>query len=345
MITHTTKNVMLADKVVFMDSGGYLAWFGPPDEALAYFGQYQRQRRQGDNLCSLTTFMRCLDDPDLGSAKDWADRFQASAAYRKYITEPLRSRQEQPSRIIHSEEAGYSKPKDGSKYRRISSFRQFFILSARNLTILTRDRSSLILMLLIAPVVGSVDFVIAPILGKNLFDYYAGNAVYANVSLFMLCVYALMVGAMSQMREIVKEANIYKRERLVNLRIFPYVASKVWVALLLAFYHAMAFTLIHYAAFKMPGGLLDFFEVYVTLVLAVMTGMMLGLMASAISNNQGVTPLVLICLVVPVFVFSGGMAPIPDYLSAWATTTLVPAGIDGHIRNWLGCGPRSLLAT
>jgi ABC-type multidrug transport system ATPase subunit len=31
MVTHATKNVMLADKVVFLARGGYLAWFGPPD--------------------------------------------------------------------------------------------------------------------------------------------------------------------------------------------------------------------------------------------------------------------------------------------------------------------------
>ncbi|HAX70810.1 MAG TPA: ABC transporter ATP-binding protein, partial [Anaerolineae bacterium] len=31
LITHATKNVMLADKVIFLARGGYLAWFGPPD--------------------------------------------------------------------------------------------------------------------------------------------------------------------------------------------------------------------------------------------------------------------------------------------------------------------------
>jgi len=69
-----------------------------------------------------------------------------------------------------------------------------------------------------------------------------------------------------------------------------------------------------------PGGALEFGEIYVTLVLSVMTGMMLGLMASAISNNPGVTPLLMICLIVPMLVFSGGLAPIPDYMSSWATT-------------------------
>ena len=44
MVTHATKNVMLADKVVFLARGGYLAWFGPPDEALAYFDQYRSEQ-------------------------------------------------------------------------------------------------------------------------------------------------------------------------------------------------------------------------------------------------------------------------------------------------------------
>ena len=90
--------------------------------------------------------------------------------------------------------------------------------------------------------------------------------------------------------------------------------------MLLAFYHAAAFTLIHYAAFKMPGGWVDFLEVYVTLLLAVMTGMMVGLMASAMSNNPGVTPLIMICLIVPMFILSGGLATLPTYMSAWTSS-------------------------
>ncbi len=337
MVTHTTKNVMLADKVIFMNSGGYLAWFGPPDEALAYFSQY---RPEHEKLNQFDDIYAQLDDCEMGCSEDWADRFKASAAYQKYIAEPLRFRQAQMdtqkpqfiARWNHPHPETSEPNPDGKKpgkLTRISSFRQFYILSLRNLTILARDRSSLILMLLIAPLVGSVDFIIAPILGKNTFDYVTGNAIYANVSLFLLSLYALMVGGMSQMREIVKEASIYRRERLVNLRIFPYVASKVWMALLLAFYHAAAFTLIHYAAFKVPGGALEFGEIYVTLVLSVMTGMMLGLMASAISNNPGVTPLLMICLIVPMLVFSGGLAPIPDYMSAWATTRWSIEGLAG----------------
>jgi ABC transport system ATP-binding/permease protein len=350
MITHTTKNIMLADEVLFMDSGGYMAWYGPPKEALAYFDPYRHQSHLDDDTMEFDDIYAVLENTELGGPKDWADRFLASQAYRTYIAEPLQLRQQQledlkvqpklkeksgsfsSSKITALKKAGKNQLRVDKKWARentISPFRQFVILSSRNLTILLRDRSSLILMLLIAPLVGSVDFIVAPILGKDTFNYVTGNAIYANVALFMLTLYALMVGGMSQMREFVKEGSIYRRERLVNLRIFPYVASKVWVALLLAFYHALAFTVLHYAAFKVPGGFLEFVENYITLVLSVMTGMMLGLMASAISNNPGITPLVMISLMVPMLVFSGGLAPSPDYLSAWATTRWSLQGLSG----------------
>src|SRR5262249_42878216 len=37
LVTHATKNVMICDKVIFMAKGGYVAFYGPPEEALAYF--------------------------------------------------------------------------------------------------------------------------------------------------------------------------------------------------------------------------------------------------------------------------------------------------------------------
>jgi hypothetical protein len=70
----------------------------------------------------------------------------------------------------------------------------------------------------------------------------------------------------------------------------------------------------------MPGGVLEFFEVYITLVLAVMTGMMLGLLASALSPNASSAPLIMIMLIVPLIVLSGALAPVPPAISQIAST-------------------------
>ena len=125
---------------------------------------------------------------------------------------------------------------------------------------------------------------------------------------------------MSQMREFVKESDIYRRERLVNLRILPYVTSKLWLAMVMAFWQALAYTIMQYLAFHMPGGALEFGEFYVTMVLSAFTGMMLGFLASAISPNAASAPLTLIMMVVPLIVLSGYVAPIPTKISQVAST-------------------------
>jgi len=326
MVTHATKNVMLADKVVFLARGGYLAWFGPPDEALAYFDQYRSENERRIRPMEFDQIYAILDNPKQGKAKDWAERFKASAAYSKYITESLKGH-EKP---LETEPAQPVK-KQARTGARISSLQQFKVLSKRNVTILTRDRSSLILMLVAAPAVGALDLFLASVMGKAPFNFVGGNAANGGITLYLLTLYALLVGGMSQMREFVKEADIYKRERLVNLRILPYVTSKVWVALILAFWHALAYTVLHYIAFKMPGGFLEFVEVYVTLVLAVMTGMMLGLLASAIAPNAASAPLTMIMFMVPLIVLSGALAPIPPAINQIASTRWAFQGLMGIV--------------
>jgi ABC-type multidrug transport system ATPase subunit/pSer/pThr/pTyr-binding forkhead associated (FHA) protein len=324
MVTHATKNVMLADKVVFLARGGYLAWFGPPNEALAYFDQYRSEHDRRARPMEFDQIYAILDDQSKGKGKDWAERYQAYDACRKYITQPLEERKRQAEEI-RSQPAH----KQAHKGTRLSAWKQFLVLSKRNITILTRDRSSLILMLAAAPAVAALDLIIAPLVGKTPFAFTGGDVINGSVTLFILTMYTLLVGGMSQMREFVKESDIYKRERLVNLKIVPYVTSKVWVAMLLAFYHALAYTLFHYLAFKMPGGVSVFVQVYITLTLATMAGMMLGLLASALAPNAGAAPLTLILFIIPLIVLSGSLAPVPPQINQFASTRWAFQGLMG----------------
>jgi hypothetical protein len=311
---------MLADKVVFLARGGYLAWFGPPDEALQYFDQYRSERDQRTREMEFDQIYAILDDSTKGSPEEWAAHFQAHSAYQQYIVHPLQTGGESLPLVTQAQQAQAEEPRRKRSRSGASSLRQFFILSARNIKILTRDRTSLILMLLAAPLVAMLDLVIAPLMGRAPFDYIDGDAANASITLFLLTIYCLLVGGLAQMREIVKEADVYKRERLVNLKIFPYVASKIWVAVLLALYQAVAYTVIRYIAFDMPGGPLDFLLVYITLFLAVTAGMVGGLLASAISPAASAAPLIMILLIVPQIVLSGALAPVPGYASAIAST-------------------------
>jgi ABC transport system ATP-binding/permease protein len=315
MVTHATKNVMLADKVVFLARGGYVTWFGPPDEALTYFDQYRSEQDQRARAIEFDQIYAILDDPGKGKGKDWGERFMESNAFGKYIVEPLQSSQQQAA-------AAQAQParKQARKGARISSLRQFFVLSARNVTILLRDRSSLILALLVPLGVGAISFALSMAMGRTPLAFKGGSPSNSSTILFLLAIFSLLVGGMSQMREFVKEADIYRRERLVNLRVFPYVTSKLWLALVMAVWQGFAYTCMQYLAFKMPGGALEFGEFFITMLLAAFTGMMLGLLASALSPNAASAPLTLIMMIVPLIVLSGYVAPISTKISAVAST-------------------------
>lgn len=329
LITHATKNVMLADKVIFLARGGFLAWFGPPDEALEYFNQYRSERDRRAGKIEFDEIYAILDDPSKGKADEWANRYRQSRAYQEYIAKPLAGKMSPSGVPTIPDPRNAPAPRTRSTTtRQVSSIKQFLILSSRNIKILTRDRFALGLMLATAPIVSLLDVILALVMGHTPFDFYKGDMAQVMITLFLLTIYGIMVGGISQMREIVKEQDIYKRERLVNLKILPYVMSKIWVAGLLALYQAAIYTIVHYLAFQMPGGVAEFFEVYITMMLATLAGMMLGLFASALAPNASSAPLMVIILMLPQIVLGGALIPIPTFVSAptssrWAFEALM----------------------
>lgn len=320
LITHATKNVMLADKVIFLARGGYLAWFGPPDEALAYFDQHRSERDRRAGKIEFDEIYAILDDPSKGKAPEWAQRYRESKAYQEYVVKALPGKLTPEGTPAVREPSRAPARAAGASTKQASALKQFMILSARNVKILTRDKFALGLMLATAPLVSLLDVVLAAVMGRDPFSFQDGDIARVMITLFLMTIYGVMVGGISQMREIVKEADIYRRERLVNLKIFPYVMSKVWVAALLAFYQAAAYTIVHYLAFKMPGGALEFVQIYITMTLATLAGMMLGLFASALAPNSSSAPLMVIILMLPQIVLGGALIPVPGFITSFTST-------------------------
>jgi ABC-type multidrug transport system ATPase subunit/pSer/pThr/pTyr-binding forkhead associated (FHA) protein len=287
IVTHTTKNVMQCDQVVFLARGGYLAYYGPPQDALTYFDV-----KDFDEIYDKLQRER--------SPEEWAQLYQQSEQYRKLVAARSRDYLIKPSAVT-SPGIIYQQP--GATLKRISALHQFAILSRRNLNVLIRDKVSLALMLLMAPLIGSLDFVFWK---PGVFAADGGDATKAVTNLFLAAVICFLVGALSSMREIVKETDIYRRERMVTLKIVPYVVSKVWMALLVALYSAGVFALFMKLAGDWPPPEL-MLSVYSTLTLAIMAGALTGLLISTLSPNQNVTPLLLLLFLVPQIIFGGIM--------------------------------------
>ena len=132
-----------------------------------------------------------------------------------------------------------AKPIPKSRIKRISGIKQFLILSSRNTRILLQDKVSLLMLIVLAPALGIMNF----IWGPDLFDPVEGSVSNIMSMWFMTAVMGILVGSLSSVREIVKELDIYKRERAVGLKILPYTLSKLWIGAVLSLYSAGAILL------------------------------------------------------------------------------------------------------
>src|SRR3989442_10043166 len=134
----------------------------------------------------------------------------------------------------------------------------------------------------------------------------------AQKILFIMAFAAVMFGCINGAREIVKEVPIYRRERTVNLGISPYMFSKIAVLGTLCLLQSAVLVLLVQlrAPFQQGIFLPPMVEVYITMVLTSLAGLMIGLTISALApNNDRATSFIPIILI-PQVIFSGIIFPL-----------------------------------
>jgi ABC-type multidrug transport system permease subunit len=168
-----------------------------------------------------------------------------------------------------------------------------------------QDRRNLLILLLQAPIIAVLlAFVVKAdaLVGENA-TFGSARAV-----LFMLATVAVWFGIINAAREITKEAPIYRRERLANLRVVPYLLSKVAVLAGLVVLQSVVLLLIVGWRVHLPaaGILLNVrLELLLTTFLSSLAGLALGLLISTGASTPdraiSTVPLALI----PQIIFSG----------------------------------------
>ncbi|HEU5228720.1 MAG TPA: FHA domain-containing protein [Ktedonobacteraceae bacterium] len=135
----------------------------------------------------------------------------------------------------------------------------------------------------------------------------------AQKILFIMAFAAVMFGCINGAREIVKEAPVYRRERTVNLGIAPYMFSKIVVLGILCLLQSLVLVALvnlkapftHSILFPNGDKTGAFLEIYVSMALTSLAGLMIGLTISAIvPNNDRAMSLVPLALI-PQVIFSG----------------------------------------
>lgn len=151
--------------------------------------------------------------------------------------------------------------------------------------------------------------------------------------LFVMAFATVLFGCINGSREIVKEAHIYRRERAVNLGIIPYMFSKIVVlGILCLFQSAVLLFIVELGEPLVTSVFLPpILEIYITLVLTSLAGLMIGLAISALSPNNDRAVSFVPIILIPQVIFSGAIIPFKDkamqalaflFPTRWAMTAL-----------------------
>ena len=156
LVTHATNNIKYCDYVCFLAQGGRMAYFGPPDEAKSYF--------EKSDFTEIYTSLEPTDENPDAPEKAEA-RFKLSQEYQEYIAKPLRSVSVDLNAGPNGKHKAIKQPKRGNP------FKQFALLSLRNFELLKNDTSTLMLMLLQAPVIALLLILLVRAeVGTGIFD-------------------------------------------------------------------------------------------------------------------------------------------------------------------------------
>ncbi|MFF7069895.1 ABC transporter ATP-binding protein/permease [Streptomyces pseudovenezuelae] len=298
VVTHSVLSLDVCDRLLVLAPGGRIAYYGPPEDALAYFG--------------FTQWPEAFEAFERDQDRDWAGDFHSSAFQHQYVTEATA----QP-RTPRSEPVIIAPPP-----RPRSRGAQLGTLIRRYTAALGADRTFLAIMIALPFVMGAMARALA---GSQLTRDTAMNA------LLILCVGGVLTGAANAVRELVKERVIYQRERAVGLSRSAYLMSKVVVLGTITVVQAVVLTLVALLGVDLnaPGGegvlMPPLVEITLAVALLAFTAMMLGLLVSALVRKEEVTMPLLVLLAIVQVVFCGALLKLDGVPGLEQLSWLVPS--------------------
>ena len=336
LVTHATANIVQCDHVCFL-SQGRMVYFGPPEEALDYFGV-----TSGD----FADIYAQLDDADPVVARQKAaageENFKNSTYYQRYVTDRHRTLPQ-----IQQQAA----TETGSRQRpKVSVIRQFFVLTRRYLDLVLRDKLLLSVLMVVMPIIGALVLLVsdtnwlvgnpASEIERQLAqDLATGetSATYAIVGnsqilLFIMALASVLLGLFASVYEIVKERSVYQRERMVTLRIVPYIGSKVLVLGFFALIQCLLLMLVISIRVDYPQGgviLPALAEMYITLVLSTLAAILMGLLISTLVPNANTVIYIVFLVLFFQMIFAGVLFDLPGITNQFSSLTLTRWSMEG----------------
>ena len=363
LITHVTRNINRCDRVLFLAPGGRMAFFGAPADALRYFGvtefeeiydqieqngtpeEWERRFRETD------LYQREVEDrmvhgeseaatpPALVAPRTGESIRQYRVLTRRYAEIMLRDRRNLAILLLQAPLIGvllwalfsanvFSRPQNvwlvTDRLSRPVLFTPEVSQIAKQVFAQRQDPHA----------TGPKPTLIfysgrdCPRFGSG-FDCSQdgsngdGNAAKAAQLMFILAAVAVWLGTLNAVREIAKEDAIYRRERMVGLRILPYIGSKLSVLAVLAVVQTALLLIVVAMHIGISAG--GAFGVYIALLCGAAAAIAIALAVSAAVSNPDRAIFAAPLIMLPQIFFAGLLVPVASLGFIQPLAALVPA--------------------
>jgi ABC-type multidrug transport system ATPase subunit/uncharacterized tellurite resistance protein B-like protein/ABC-type multidrug transport system permease subunit len=313
----SSKIYRMFDKILFLDKGGKLAFFGDVVAALAYFRNHSKTQHINPALLNIAEEAVALAteniEPDVLLAtleEPLRDIDGIPLPKRKYPPEYWKNRYQQfRSSVRRLNIEGVQKvalppPRELSLAER---WTQFTTLLKRNFLNKLRDRSNLLITFLEAPALA----VAVSVILRHTSSLDANYTLFQNDNLLIFIFLSVIITAFlaitNSIDDIIKDAAILLRERMLNIPNTSYYASKF---ITLTVFSVVQTALFLVAAFPILQ-LRELWWAYLLfLTILSLNSIALGLLVSSIPNLSSkaaynIVPLILI----PQIIFGGALIP------------------------------------
>lgn len=292
--THAVQDLAACDRIVFLASGGRLAFAGSLSEAVDYFG-VTRAEEIYERLANERT------------PEEWERRF---SEHRPETTSSHMAAERRTRRALERRE-------------RVGLVRQWATLTRRTFETLARNKLT-VAILLGSPAMVVVMFAI--LFRPGAFEFANPDPTAIVMILFWITFGAFFFGLTYGLLQIVTERAILRREHLVGLRLSAYLLSKLAVLLPFLVIVDISMLAVLRALDRLPpADLGTYLSVGVTLALEATAALTLGLLTSAAVSNPSQATLALPMLCFPAVLFSGAILPVHVMAGIGAAiSTLIP---------------------
>jgi ABC-type multidrug transport system ATPase subunit len=289
------------DRIIILDVGGYLIYYGNPVEAVMYFKRMDAQINSEIGECPTCGNV----NPELIFniiESRVIDEFGNYTSERKVSPEIWSKLFEQEQTIIKPLTAAEAPHKN---LQVPGWFSQFRIFAIRDFLSKISNRQYVLLTMLEAPALGFIlSYIIRYIADPTSSVYIFRENENIPIYIFMSLIVALFLGLTVSAEEIFRDRKILKREAFLNLSKSSYLMSKIIILFFISAIQALLFVLIGNSILGIKGMT---FAYWFALFSTAACANLIGLNVSA-SFNSAITIYIIIPLImIPMMVLSGAM--------------------------------------